>query len=72
MAAANSTAAIKLTVSVYLGAFALAQLVVGPLSDRFGRRVPLIAGMSLFTLASFVCYLLHERLWSRIRWGLEP
>ena len=30
-------------------------------------------GLSLTTtLSSFVCYLLHERIWSRIPWGLEP
>lgn len=51
----TSQAAIKLTISAYLGAFALAQLVVGPLSDRYGRKRPLLIGMALFTVASFVC-----------------
>lgn len=51
----TSQSAVKMTISAYLGAFALAQLVIGPLSDRFGRRTPLLIGMSLFTLASFVC-----------------
>lgn len=50
-----TAASVKLTISVYLGAFALAQLVVGPLSDRYGRRGPLLLGMALFTIASFVC-----------------
>jgi DHA1 family bicyclomycin/chloramphenicol resistance-like MFS transporter len=51
----TSEAAVKLTISAYLGAFALAQLVIGPLSDRFGRRLPVLVGMALFTVASFVC-----------------
>nr|BFF24743.1 hypothetical protein GCM10025732_27080 [Glycomyces mayteni] len=31
------------------------QAVVGPLSDRFGRRKPLLIGMSVFTLVSLLC-----------------
>jgi len=30
-------------------------LIYGPLADRFGRRVPLLSGVTLFTLASFAC-----------------
>lgn len=51
----TSQALVQITVSAYLGAFALAQLVVGPLSDAIGRRTPLIAGLVLFTLASIAC-----------------
>ncbi len=53
----TSQALVQMTVSAYLGAFALAQLVVGPLSDAIGRRRPLIAGLILFTLASAGCAL---------------
>ena len=53
----TSQAAVKLTISVYLGSFAAAQLVIGPLSDRYGRRIPLLTGMAVFTLASFACAL---------------
>ncbi len=35
--------------------FALAQLVFGPLSDRFGRRPVLLFGCGLFTLAGAAC-----------------
>ena len=31
------------------------QLILGPVSDRWGRRVPLLAGVALFTLLSLVC-----------------
>lgn len=47
-----STSRVQLTLSVYLFGFALAQLVYGPLSDRFGRRIPLLAGTALFVVAT--------------------
>lgn len=53
----TSQALAQMTVSIYLGAFALAQLVVGPLSDAIGRRRPLIAGLVFFTLGSLACAL---------------
>jgi DHA1 family bicyclomycin/chloramphenicol resistance-like MFS transporter len=40
------------TISAFLLAFAIAQLVVGPLSDRFGRKPVLYGGLILFGLAS--------------------
>jgi len=46
---------VQLTVSAYLGAFAVAQLVVGPISDAIGRRKPMLIGLVLFTLASLAC-----------------
>ena len=51
----TSQAAVQIIISAYLGAFALAQLVVGPLSDAFGRRRPLLIGLVLFTAASVAC-----------------
>ena len=51
----TSQALVQMTVSAYLGAFAIAQLVVGPISDAIGRRKPLIAGLILFTLGSIAC-----------------
>ena len=42
----------QLTVSVYLLALAAGQLVMGPLSDRFGRRPVLLAGLALTAAAS--------------------
>lgn len=46
---------IQLTLAVYFGGLAIGQLIYGPLADRFGRRVPLLSGVTLFTLASFAC-----------------
>lgn len=46
---------VQLTLSLYVVAFGLAQLVCGPLSDRFGRRPVLIGGTALFSAASLAC-----------------
>jgi DHA1 family bicyclomycin/chloramphenicol resistance-like MFS transporter len=50
-----STAAVQLTLTAFLVAFAVGQLVVGPISDGVGRRRILLAGTVLFTVASVVC-----------------
>lgn len=44
----------QLTLSAYIVGLAVAQLVYGPLSDRFGRRPVLMAGMSIYAAASLV------------------
>jgi DHA1 family bicyclomycin/chloramphenicol resistance-like MFS transporter len=44
--------AVQLTLSALVIAFGIAQLVCGPLSDRWGRRPVLLAGLALYTLAS--------------------
>lgn len=48
---------IQLTLSLYLAAMAIGQLVMGPLSDRFGRRPVLLAGLSGFVIGSVICLL---------------
>jgi DHA1 family bicyclomycin/chloramphenicol resistance-like MFS transporter len=48
-------AATQLTLSVFLAAFAIAQIPVGPLSDRFGRRPVLLIGLCIYVLASVAC-----------------
>ena len=45
-------AALELTISLYILGLAVGQLVYGPASDRFGRRPALLAGLSIFTIAS--------------------
>jgi DHA1 family bicyclomycin/chloramphenicol resistance-like MFS transporter len=45
--------AMQMTVSLYILGLAIGQLVYGPLSDRFGRRRVLMAGLALFTVAGF-------------------
>lgn len=51
------TAAVQMTLSIFLVGLAVAHLILGPLSDRFGRRPVLIGGMALYTLASIACVL---------------
>ena len=41
----------QLTITLYLIGLAIGQLLYGPISDRFGRRPVLLAGLALFTLA---------------------
>lgn len=48
---------IQLTITVYLVATAIGQLVMGPLSDRFGRRPVLLSGLILFVIGSLACAL---------------
>ncbi|MEO7330636.1 MAG: multidrug effflux MFS transporter [Minicystis sp.] len=47
----------QLTLSLFLVGFALGQLIVGPASDRFGRRPVLLVGLLAFSLAGFGCAL---------------
>ncbi len=46
-----SAGTIQLTITLYLIGLAIGQLAYGPISDRFGRRPVLLAGLALFTLA---------------------
>jgi MFS transporter, DHA1 family, multidrug resistance protein len=45
-------ATIQLTLTLYLVTVAVVQLVVGPLSDRFGRRPCVLAGIGIFVVGS--------------------
>ncbi len=46
-----------LTLSVFLAGFSTAQLILGPLSDRIGRRPVLLGGLSLYAAAGVLCAL---------------
>jgi DHA1 family bicyclomycin/chloramphenicol resistance-like MFS transporter len=52
---AADAAGVKLTMTVFLAAFATAQLFFGPLSDRFGRRPALFLGLALYVLGTISC-----------------
>ena len=50
-----SPPAVQRTLSALLIGLAIGQLVYGPLSDRIGRRVPILAGIALYIAASIWC-----------------
>jgi DHA1 family bicyclomycin/chloramphenicol resistance-like MFS transporter len=54
---ATDVASVQLTLSVFLAGFAVGQLFYGPLSDRYGRRPVMLAGVAIFTMASIACML---------------
>jgi DHA1 family bicyclomycin/chloramphenicol resistance-like MFS transporter len=45
----------QITLAAWFAGLAFGQIAQGSLSDRFGRRAPLLAGMALYTLASAGC-----------------
>jgi MFS transporter, DHA1 family, multidrug resistance protein len=51
----TSTARISLSIASYFAGMAAGQLFYGPLLDRFGRKLPLYAGLILFIAASILC-----------------
>lgn len=55
--------AVQLTMSALLLSFGLSQLLMGPLSDRLGRRPVLLGGLALYTLASLLATLAPDIGW---------
>jgi DHA1 family bicyclomycin/chloramphenicol resistance-like MFS transporter len=53
----TSVASIKLTLSLYFGGFALAQLVAGPMADGLGRRKTTMIFLSIFLIGSLAAVL---------------
>lgn len=51
----SDVSAVQLNVSLFMVGLAMSQLVTGPLSDRFGRRPVLLAGLGLMVAATIVC-----------------
>jgi DHA1 family bicyclomycin/chloramphenicol resistance-like MFS transporter len=65
---------VKLTVSLNVLAYALATLIHGPLSERFGRRPVLLWGLAAFTIFSLLCGLaqtIEQLLAARVLQGLS-
>ncbi|MGP4011499.1 multidrug effflux MFS transporter [Streptomyces sp. 4N124] len=50
-------ATVQLTLTGCLAGMALGQLVVGPMSDKWGRRRPLLIGLAVYIVATALCAL---------------
>jgi len=50
-------ATVQLTLTACLAGMALGQLVVGPMSDKWGRRRPLLIGLAIYIVATALCAL---------------
>ncbi|SPE19753.1 Transporter [Burkholderiales bacterium] len=48
-------ATVQQTLSLFVLGFGVAQLVAGPMSDRYGRRPVLLGGLALYVVASVAC-----------------
>jgi len=57
-----SYAVISVAVGGYMIVSSVLQLIIGPLSDMYGRRPVILGSMALFLLASLGCYL-AENVW---------
>jgi DHA1 family bicyclomycin/chloramphenicol resistance-like MFS transporter len=66
---ANDARAAEITITGFLMGFAAGQLFWGPLSDRVGRKRPLLVGLALFVLGSVGCALSQE-IGELVRWRL--
>jgi DHA1 family bicyclomycin/chloramphenicol resistance-like MFS transporter len=54
---------VKLTLTVFLLGFAFGQLIIGPLSDRYGRRPLLLAGLILYAITAVLIALATSIEW---------
>ncbi|MBX5165237.1 MULTISPECIES: multidrug effflux MFS transporter [unclassified Rhizobium] len=64
-----SQSTLEWTVSGYLIGFSLGQLFWGPISDRFGRRMPIAIGIVIFIIGSAGCALATDG-WQLIGWRI--
>jgi DHA1 family bicyclomycin/chloramphenicol resistance-like MFS transporter len=55
-----SSAAVTSAITIFLAVFAVGQLVVGPISDRYGRRWPVLTGFAVFFAGSIWCALAND------------
>ena len=55
-----NTSDVQLTITGCLVGIAIGQLVIGPVSDRAGRRSPLLVGIGAFVLSSLACTLVSS------------
>lgn len=58
-----SIADVGLSLTSYFIGISVGQLFYGPIIDRFGRKAPLIFGLSLYTVAAIICALAPTVHW---------
>ncbi|GJM06540.1 MAG: Bcr/CflA family drug resistance efflux transporter [marine bacterium B5-7] len=46
---------VQLSMAIYMLGYGLSQLIYGPLSEGVGRRLPLVAGLLIMLVGTFVC-----------------
>jgi DHA1 family bicyclomycin/chloramphenicol resistance-like MFS transporter len=51
---------VQLSISAFLVGSAIGQLIYGPLSDRWGRKLPLLYGLGIYAVANLACALIHS------------
>ncbi|XMB29121.1 multidrug effflux MFS transporter [Paenibacillus sp. BR2-3] len=51
----TTAALVQLSLTFFLLGLALGQLIAGPLSDVYGRRLPLLIGMMIYAISSLLC-----------------
>ena len=56
-------AAISASLSLFLAGFAFAQLLWGPLSDRFGRKPVLLLGLAIFAVGCLGMLWVRDAAW---------
>lgn len=63
----------KLTLTAFMIGYGLSPLIIGPLSDRYGRRPVLLCGLAVFVAASVGCTIapsIESLVWARFLQGV--
>lgn len=69
----TTTSMVQLSLTFSMVGLAVGQLFIGPLSDKYGRKKPLIASLVLFIISTFICLIvkdIHDFLATRLLQGL--
>ena len=56
----TTTSLIQLSLTFGVIGLAAGQLVIGPLSDKYGRRCPLILSLTVFVVSTLICLLCRD------------